>query len=96
MVNSKNKGSRVEREIAKQLGGRRTLMSGATDLEKGDVKALGLQIEVKARKDGFKQLYQWLEGNDALVVKADRKEALIVIPISKFKELINDDSAREI
>lgn len=84
----RDKGARVEREIAKLLGGVRVPLSGATSYAKGDVEAYGMRFEIKARKDGFKQLYGWLEGNDAVIVKADRKEALVCLPISKFKEFM--------
>jgi Holliday junction resolvase len=86
----RNKGARVEREIAKLLGGERVPLSGATSFAKGDVTAYNMTFEVKARKDGFKQIYTWLNGEDidALVIKADRKEPLVVLPISTFKELM--------
>jgi len=35
--------------------------------------------EVKVRAKGFTQLYDWLSGNDFLVVRADRREPLIVL-----------------
>jgi hypothetical protein len=35
-----------------------------------------LRVEVKARADGFRELYRWLDGRDVLVVKADRREPL--------------------
>lgn len=89
----RSKGSRLERYIAKELGGRRVYLSGSSkslgEAFTGDVKALGLTFECKWRKDGFKTLYGWLEEEyiDALVVKADRKEPLIVVPLSTFKEV---------
>ncbi|WP_010094503.1 hypothetical protein [Ornithinibacillus scapharcae] len=91
----RDKGARVEREIVKMLNGKRVPLSGATSYAKGDVEAYGMTFEVKARKDGFKQIYGWLEGEDvdALVIKADRKEPLVVLPISTFKkqmETVND------
>jgi hypothetical protein len=36
-------------------------------------------VEVKIRGNGFGRLYDWLEGNDFLIVRADRK-TLVVIP----------------
>lgn len=87
----RNKGARVEREIAKELGGIRVPLSGATDFAKGDVVAKGMTFEVKARANGFKQIYDWLGENDALVIKADRKEPLVVVPISKFRKLLGED-----
>jgi len=92
---SKRKGSRVEREFAKLIGGERIPLSGsAGGAFSGDVKGLGLLWECKARKDGFKQLYKWLDSDvDALAVKADRKEWLVVIPLDRFKEMVrtNDE-----
>jgi hypothetical protein len=38
-----------------------------------------LTVEVKARADGFRELYRWLDGRDVLVVKADRQEPPIVV-----------------
>ncbi|MBH8609100.1 hypothetical protein [Thermoactinomyces sp. CICC 10521] len=88
----KQKGYRRESEFAKLIGGRRVALSGALkslgDELTGDVEGLGLRWEVKARKDGFKTLYGWLEepAIEALAVKADRKEWLVVIPLDKFLE----------
>ena len=39
-------------------------------------------VEVKIRSTGFNQLYAWLQGRDILVVRADRREFLVVIPIA--------------
>ena len=41
-----------------------------------------LCVEVKARADGFHELYGWLDGRDVLIVKADREEALVVLRMS--------------
>jgi hypothetical protein len=38
------------------------------------------RIEVKSRGNGFKQLYEWLNGADFLIVRADRSEPLVVVP----------------
>lgn len=89
-LKSKRKGSRTELEFAKLVGGQRVPLSGAMGFldsqYKGDVKGMGLVWECKARKDGFKQIYKYLEGVDALAVKADRKEWLAIVPISTFKK----------
>jgi hypothetical protein len=39
------------------------------------------RLEVKGRAKGFARLYDWLDGADMMVVKADRKEPLVVIPL---------------
>jgi len=89
---SKRKGSRLEREFAKLIGGERIPLSGSVGGSySGDVKGLGLLFECKARKDGFKQLYQWLDGDaDALALKADRKDWLVVLPAEKLLELLGE------
>jgi hypothetical protein len=35
----------------------------------------------RPRADGFRELYAWLDGRDAVIVKADRKDALVVVPL---------------
>lgn len=89
---SKRKGSRAEREFAKLIGGERVPLSGsAGGSYTGDVKGLGLLWECKVRKDGFKQLYKWLEGDaDALAIKADRKEWLVVLPAEKLLKILSE------
>ena len=44
-------------------------------------------VEVKARAKGFCQLYGWLENRDILVVRADRKEPLVVLPLKLAAEI---------
>lgn len=90
----KRKGDRLERELAKLMGGERTYWQPEnTEEEKhGDlvnVPYLG-RGEVKGRKDGFKEIYKWLTGNDFLAVKADRKPWLVVMPAQDLKQLIDE------
>lgn len=93
----KQKGSRREREFAALIGGQRVPLSGAAkhagEEHTGDVVGLGLRWEVKARRDGFKTLYKWLEEEavEALALKADRKGWLVVIPAELFKKLMEGD-----
>jgi hypothetical protein len=47
-----------------------------------------LTIEAKARARGFKEIYSWLEGRDALVVRADRCDALAIIPLKLAVEIL--------
>ena len=90
----RNKGNRVEREIVNYLKdngipAKRVPLSGAAEGFKGDIIIDGsLRAEVKARKDGFKQIYDWLEGNDYLFIKANRKKVLVVMPIEDFIKLL--------
>ena len=44
-------------------------------------------VEVKVRASGFSQLYAWLDGRDLLVVRADRKEALAIVPLTLGLEI---------
>lgn len=89
---SKSKGYRREREFAKLIQGRRIPLSGAQEGFENDVEGLGIQWEVKARKNGFQTLYKWLEDErekpDALALKADRKDWLVVMKLEKLMELM--------
>jgi hypothetical protein len=85
----RDKGARLERALVRLLqdsglGAERVPLSGAAGGSySGDltVPLLGrdLVVEAKSRRDGFKELYSWLEGRDVLVVKSDRKEPLLVV-----------------
>ena len=89
---SRDKGARAEREIAKLLGGERVPLSGAAGGSyTGDVIAPHLgRGEVKIRARGFKQLYGWLDGNDFLAIRADRKDWLVIMPLADVKLLIDE------
>ncbi len=94
---SRSKGARTERSIVKllQAGGLaavRVLLSGAVGGRfAGDIvlPLLGhdLCVEVKARAQGFRGLYSWLNGRDVLIVKADRREPLVVVRLSLAAEI---------
>jgi Holliday junction resolvase len=85
---SRDKGARTERAIAKALQA-----NGFTAVKVSRAYQLGhdivlpmigrdLCVEVKARADGFRELYGWLDDRDVLIVKADRREPLVVVRIS--------------
>jgi hypothetical protein len=38
-------------------------------------------VEVKCRADGFRELYRWLDGADFPIVRSDRHESLVVVPL---------------
>jgi hypothetical protein len=44
-------------------------------------------VEVKCRRNGFAQLYEWLDGRDRLIVKADRREPLVILPLALAAEI---------
>ncbi len=95
---SRQKGDRFERKLVRLLqdhafGAERVPLSGsAGGSYTGDftVPLLGrdLRVEAKARAAGFSTLYAWLDGRDALVVKADRTSPLVVLPLSLALEVM--------
>jgi hypothetical protein len=44
--------------------------------------------EVKCRGNGFKQIYNWIDGNDLLIIKADHKPELVVLDMCDFFDLL--------
>ena len=91
----RTKGANGEREFAQLIGGKRVPLSGAAEGFDNDVIGLGLRWEVKRRAKGaFATFYKWLAGNeneappDALAVRADRQNWLVVIPLERFKEMV--------
>jgi Holliday junction resolvase len=94
---SRQKGNRLERAVVKLLqdrglGAERVpLFGSAGGSYCGDltVPVLGrdLVVEAKARANGFARLYSWLEGRDALIIKADRRDALVVLPLRLAAEV---------
>ncbi len=94
---SKQKGDRCEREIvelflAAGLEAYRVPLSGAATGFKSDVEVrlpgTTLKLESKVRGTGFGRIYKWLVGNDGVVIKADREQTLLVIPLERFAKLL--------
>jgi hypothetical protein len=87
---SRRKGIDAEREFASLLpDGRRVPLSGVMGGEwSGDVVGLGLRWEVKRRRDAWRELYEWLEGADALALRADRRAWIVVLTLEKFLEVV--------
>src|SRR5204863_10115464 len=94
---SRDKGNRGERAIVKFLQGRgfaaeRVPLSGsAGGSYLGDltVPVMGVDrvVEVKVRAKGLAQLYAWLVDRDILIVRADRSEPLVVLPLKLAAEI---------
>ncbi len=84
----RRKGDSREREFAAAIGGQRVPLSGAQEGYPGDVKALGLTWQVKARANGFRTLHAALDSADALALKADRLPWLVVLPLDRFREMV--------
>lgn len=89
----RRKGDRAEREFARLVGGRRVPLSGAAGGDyAGDVRALGLRWEVKRRAAGWQTLYGYLEGADALALRADRRGWLVVMDLDRFLKLVGGEA----
>jgi Archaeal holliday junction resolvase (hjc) len=94
---SRQKGNRAERAIVKFLQDRgfaaeRVPLSGsAGGSYLGDLTVPILEVdrvvEVKCRADGFRELYRWLIDRDILIVRADRSEPLVVLPLRLAAEI---------
>lgn len=91
-LKSRRKGQTAEREFAKLIGGHRVPLSGAQQGYANDVIGLGLAWEVKRRKSGFKQLYEWIndtrENPDAIALRTDHNDWIVCMKLDKFKELM--------
>lgn len=84
---SRQKGNRAERAIVRLLqnagfAAEKISRTGYTGPDLS-VPLLGIdrRVEVKARANGFRALYRGLTGADFLIVKCDRLEPLVVLPL---------------
>ena len=94
---SRSRGARTERGVVNSLKASgitevRVPLSGAVGGRfAGDIvlplMGRDLCVEVKARADGFRELYCWLDQGDVLIVKADRREPLVVVRLSLAAEI---------
>jgi Holliday junction resolvase len=94
---SRDKGNRAERAIVAFLqnngfAAERVPLSGSVGGRYiGDVTIplLGRDMcaEVKVRAYGFGQLYAWLDGRQILIVRQDRREPLVVLPLRLAAEV---------
>lgn len=95
----RQKGDRAERAIVKllQVAGldaKRVPLSGSVAGYPGDVCVkLGNRewcLEIKSRKD-FATLYKWLDDRDALVLKANRREPLLIVRLADILTFLEED-----
>jgi hypothetical protein len=88
-LHSRRKGARVELVMAKLIGAQKVSRAyqAGHDLELLLGEDRALRIECKARADGFRELYSWLNERDVVIVKADRQEPLVVLRISLAAEI---------
>jgi hypothetical protein len=94
---SRDKGNRLERELVNLLqragiAGERVPLSGSAGGKfAGDISipVLGVDrcCECKVRGKGFGQLYTWLRDRDLLIIRADRRELLVVVPLKLAIEI---------
>jgi Holliday junction resolvase len=93
-MTSRDKGLRFERAIVKLLQDRglaaekisRTGYSSA-DLSVPILNA-DRRVECKVRKDAFRELYRWLEASDLLIVRSDRNQPLVILPLRLASEIL--------
>jgi Holliday junction resolvase len=93
----RQKGNRAERAVVRLLQDRgfaaeRVPLSGAARGRfGGDVSVpildIDRRVEVKCRGNGFRELYRWLDGADMLIVRADRREVLVIVPLRLAAEI---------
>lgn len=100
---SKRKGYTGEYEIVKLLNkygieAERVPLSGALKGKlSGDIdctiKGESKKIESKRRKDGFKELYKFIEQDDCdyIFMRADRKDWIVAMTFGEWLELVKDD-----
>lgn len=94
---SRDKGNRCERALVTFLqdcgfAAERVALSGSVGGRYvGDLSVplpgVDRIVEVKVRANGFRELYRWLDGRDLLIVRADRREPLVVIPLRLAAEI---------
>jgi Holliday junction resolvase len=84
---SRDKGARAERHLVHLLQGAGFAAEKISRMYKRgpdlSVPLLGIDrlVEVKSRGTGFNQLYRWLDGANLLIIRANRCEPLVVLPI---------------
>ena len=95
---SRDKGYRNENNLRKQalmhegIEAIRVPLSGGgsikSDLIINNVGEEKWNIEAKLKAKGYKSIYDDYDGNDALIIKADNKKALIVLDFDDWLELV--------
>jgi hypothetical protein len=99
---SRRKGLDAERVLVRFLQQRglnatKTSRAGysGTDLA---VDLLGIErrVEVKVRARAFNQLYSWLANSDLLIIRADRREPLVVLPLWLASEIASVAEQKDI
>ena len=90
-MNSYKKGANFERKVKKLFEEKGfTVVRSAGSHSKADllIRELSLSVQCKALKS-FSG-YRLMEKSDALIVKANYKNPLIVLPLEKFLEVVRN------
>jgi hypothetical protein len=91
---SRDKGNRAERETVRllQAAGFVAEKVSRTGYAGSDIsiRLLGrdLRAEVKIRRTGFKQLYDWLDAADLLIICTDHNKPLVVLRLKFASEIV--------
>jgi len=101
---SRDKGARFECQLVNLLqsagmAAERVPLSGAAGGSfAGDISVPFLgrdnRFEAKIRADGFKEIYRWLDKHKGLFLRADRRDALVVLRMADFCELVMTSEER--
>jgi Holliday junction resolvase len=92
-IRSRRKGQREENALVRYLQDRgfaaeKSSRTGYTGHDLSiPLLSIDRKVEVKVRADGFRELYTWLAGADLLIVRADRREPLVVVPLKLAAEI---------
>ena len=99
----RDKGNRVERELNKYFQdngffSKKVPLSGAMQGFPGDINVyasdLHLVCEVKSRaKSLWKTLVNWLSGSDILILKANRQDPYVFMPMRVFIDLVKSNQS---
>lgn len=92
---SRNKGAAGEREVVNLLKAAGFEAQRTAPLQAAGGPRSGAdvlldnkdKIEVKRRKNGFKNLYAWLEEANYLFLRADRKGYIVCMDLEEFLKL---------
>ena len=90
---SRDKGIRGERAIVRFLQARGFAAEKISGMYKSgpDLDRAGSRHRPcgrgEGRADGFRELYRWLIDRDILIVRADRSEPLVVLPLKLAAEI---------
>lgn len=96
---SRDKGATFEREIVTRardfgLSAQRVPLSGATSYAKGDIEIIPSfadnpwTFECKRRRELPRWLLEALGDNAGLILRADRRDAVAIIPLKTLFELL--------